>query len=94
MNSRHRRMALVLSIPGIAACVLAIATFLLDLDHNRIPFQRFASHRELYLALGKAFSRGFVAGFFLCFFLMLIAVAVGTWFDQRRQQRGISDFPR
>ena len=94
MNSRHRRMALILSVPGIAACVFAIAAFLLDFDHNRIPWDPFASHRALYMALGQAFSRGFVAGFFLCFFLMLIAVAVGTWFDQRRQQRRVSDLPR
>ncbi len=87
MNSRHRRMALILAIPGIAACLFATVAFLLDYDHNRLPWDRLQSHRAQYVALGQAFTRGFVAGFFLCFFLMLVAVAAGTWFDLRRQQR-------
>jgi hypothetical protein len=87
VNSRHRRMALILAVPGIAACVFAIAAFLLDFLHNRLPFDPAFSHRAQYTALGQAFSRGFVAGFFLCFFLMLVAVAAGTWFEQRRAQR-------
>jgi len=94
MNSRHRRMALILSVPGIAACTFAIAAFLLDFQHNRIPFGGLLSHREQYLALGRAFSRGFVSGFFLCFFLMLVAVAVGTWYEQRRRPESVSNAGR
>ncbi|MBZ5640546.1 MAG: hypothetical protein LAO51_17555 [Acidobacteriia bacterium] len=90
MNSRHRRIALILAIPGIAACVLAIAAFLLDFLHNRLPWVGEESHRAQYLVLGRVFTRGFVAGFFLCFFLMLVAFSVGTWFDQRREQRKTS----
>jgi hypothetical protein len=80
-------MALILAVPGIAACLLAIAAFLLDFLHNRLPFDPAFSHRAQYTALGHAFSRGFVAGFFLCFFLMLVAVSVGTWYEQRQAQR-------
>ncbi len=94
MNSRHRRMAVVLAIPGIAVCLFAIAAFLLDFLHNRLPWLPGGSHRAQYMALGQAFSRGFVAGFFLCFFLMLVAVSVGTWFDQRLAQRKISRIPQ
>ncbi len=94
MSSRHRRMALILAVPGIAACVFATATFLLDFEHNRLPWDRLESHRGQYLAMGQAFGRGFVSGFFLCFFLMLVAIAVGTWFEQRRRQRGTADLTR
>ncbi len=94
MESRHRRMALILAIPGIASCLFAIAAFLLDFRHNRLPWDPLESQRAQYLAMGHAFGRGFVAGFFLCFFLMLIAVAAGTWFDQRRQQRRAEELPR
>ncbi len=94
MNSRHRKMALILAVPGIASCVFAIAAFFLDFDHNRLPWSGVESHRAQYMAMGQAFSRGFVAGFFLCFFLMLVAVAVGTWFEQRRQQQGAPDATR
>lgn len=87
MNSRHRRMALILAVPGIAACVFAIAAFLLDFLHNRLLWDTAVSRRAQYNALGQAFSRGFVSGFFLCFFLMMIAVSVGTWYEQRRAQR-------
>jgi hypothetical protein len=90
MTGRHRRLALILSIPGIVACLFAIAAFLLDFLHNRLPWLPGASHRGQYLAIGQAFSRGFIAGFFLCFFLMLAAFAVGTWFDQRLAQRKIA----
>jgi hypothetical protein len=93
MSSRHRRLALILSIPGIAACLFAIAAFLLDFLHNRLPSLPGASHRGQYLALGEVFSRGFLAGFFLCFFLMLAAYSVGTWFDQRLAQGKISRVP-
>jgi hypothetical protein len=90
MTSRHRRLALILSIPGIAACLFAVAAFLLDFLHNRLPWLPGASHRGQYLAIGQAFSQGFITGFFLCFFLMLAAVSVGTWFDQRLAQRKAS----
>jgi hypothetical protein len=80
-------MALILALPGVAACLFAIAAFLLDFLHNRLPWDPALSHRTQYTALGQAFSRGFVAGFFLCFFLMLVAVSAGTWYEQRRAER-------
>jgi hypothetical protein len=47
------------------------------------------SLREHYLQIGTFYSRGFTTGFFLCFSLMLVAIAVGTWFDERRKARAI-----
>ena len=55
MNERHRRIALALAVPGIAACVFAIAGFLLDFLHNRLPFDPSLSQRAQYLAIGHAF---------------------------------------
>ncbi len=87
MTRLHRRILLLLAVPGTIGCVLALAGFFREIIGNRVPWRPLLSPREHYLAVGSAFSRGFVTGFFLCFFLMLVAVAVGTWCDQRRAAR-------
>ena len=94
MIRRHRRMAVILAIPGIAACLFAIVTFLRDFLYNRIPWRPLLSHRDVYMAMGGAFRQGFVAGFFLCFFLTMTALAVGTWFEQRKGQQRVADLAR
>lgn len=87
MSRAHRRLVLILAVPGTAVCLLALGGFLLKFSRNGIPWRPLLSQRDHYLAVGGAFSRGFATGFFLCFFLMLVAVAVGTWFEQRREAR-------
>jgi hypothetical protein len=93
MSRRHRKLALILSIPGIAACLLAITAFFLDFLHNRIPWLPGVDHREQYMAIGQAFGRGFFAGFFLCFFLMLAALSVGSRLNPRLARQKTSRIP-
>lgn len=87
MKREHRIFALIIAVPGIVACLLALSAFLLKILRNDLPWHPRQSVRDHYLAVSQAFSLGFGTGFFLCFFLMLVAVAVGTWFDQRRERR-------
>jgi hypothetical protein len=47
----------------------------------------------VYQSVGTAYSGGFAAGFSLCFFLTLLAVAVGTWFDARRNAAALPTEP-
>jgi len=89
MSKLHRKFLLLLAVPGTLGCVLALAEFFREIIGNRVPWRPLLSPREHYLAVGSAFSRGFATGFFLCFFLMLVAVAVGTWYEQRREARGV-----
>ncbi len=83
MKAGQQRVAVIVAVPGIVACVAALAAFLLKIVQNRLPWAPLGSVREYYLVVGQAFSTGFATGFFLCFFLMLAAVAMGTWFEQR-----------
>ncbi len=87
MGRRQRRIVLIVAIPGILVCLGGLAGFVLEIVRNDLPIRALDSVRDYYLVVGRAFSRGFVTGFFLCFFLMLVAIAVGTWVDQRRQRR-------
>lgn len=87
MTPRHRKLVLILSFWGTVLCVLTLVRFFDEIVGNRIPWRPLLSAREHYLAVGGAFSRGFSTGFFLCFFLMLAAVAIGTWVEQRREAR-------
>lgn len=87
MESRQRRVALVLAVPGAVACLLALWRFFASVVESRLGWHPLQTAQEHYVAVGRAFGDGFTIGFFLCFFLMLAAFAVGTWFDQRRAER-------
>lgn len=78
MSERHGWIGIVVASIGIATCVLAIVGFFRKIVSNGLPFHAAQSPREHYLAVGRAYSNGFLAGFFLCFFLVLAALAGST----------------
>ncbi len=85
MPRRQRWTLVFLACVGTAACVAGIAAFVLGIVQNSLPWHP-NSIREHYLAVGDSYSQGFLAGFFLCFFLSLMAVAIGSWVEQRRSR--------
>jgi hypothetical protein len=87
MKPFPRRVALGLAVPGVVVCLLAVARFLFKISKGNLPWEPGQSFRDHALAVGRAFGDGFATGFFFCFFLMLAAIAIGTWFDQRQAQK-------
>lgn len=75
---------------GLAGAILSALNFL-DLVHvirtNGLTDGEPVGLRDHYLQVGLFYSRGFTTGFFFCFSLMLVAIAVGTWYDEKRKQR-------
>ena len=74
----------MIGILGVIGRSLAIADFLLKIQRNGLETPQGATAQALYESVGLAYSGGFAAGFSLCFFLTLLAVAVGTFFENRR----------
>jgi hypothetical protein len=87
MTRRQRYVAILIGIPGAIASLIALSGFLLKVLHNALPRPPGSTMQSFYLAVGQAYSGGFVHGFSLCFFLTLLAVAVGSYFDRRREER-------
>jgi hypothetical protein len=86
--TRSSRLALI--FVGLAGGVLSSINFL-DIVHlirtNALTDGEPVGLRDHYLQIGRFYSRGFTTGFFFCFSLMLVAIAIGTWYDERRRQR-------
>src|SRR5262245_7787007 len=87
MTSRQRQLAIVIGIVGAIGSCIALAVFLVRFRSNALVPPEAATAQAFYQSVGRAFSSGFAAGFSLCFFLTLLAVAIGTWFDARRNTR-------
>ena len=85
MTRRQRLISILIGIAGAMGSCFALAEFLIKVGRNALDIPPEATPQAFYRSVGKAYSGGFIAGFALCFSLMLIAVAVGTWFDSRRQ---------
>ena len=85
---RSNRLAMILA--GTAGACLSAFNFL-DcvglIRTNALTDGEPVGLQDHYLQIGRFFSRGFTTGFFFCFSLMLVAIAVGTWYDERRKQR-------
>ncbi len=86
--SRTRQISLAVATLGAGYCVYLLVGFLQVIADNRLPWEGSARFtREHYLAVGEAYSRGFVVGFFLCFCLAVIAFAIGSWYEKSRRAR-------
>ena len=94
MSARDRRIAIVLAVIGLVACISFVAGFIGAMVNNNLPWHPDQTAREHYQAVGDSYSQGFAVGFFLCFSLALAAVAVGTWLQQRRSERELQAVPR
>lgn len=77
----------LLAVAGAGACLTLILSFVLRIVRNELAWGEGDGVRQMYQLVGQSYGQGFVAGFFLCFSLILIAVAVSAWFDQRRTTR-------
>jgi len=86
MTNRQRVMAILIGVAGAIASLLALVGFLLKMMRNGLEPSAAPTMQAFYKLVGNAYSDGFVAGFALCFFLTLLAVAVGTWFEGRRDR--------
>jgi hypothetical protein len=84
MTTRQRSLSILIGVSGAIGSAVALAGFFLKMLRNGLELPDVATPQAFYESVGKAYSGGFVAGFSLCFFLTLVAVAVGTWFEARR----------
>jgi hypothetical protein len=90
MTSRERLLSIVIGVVGAIGSVVALVGFLLKIRRNELELPDAATTQAYYQSVGAAYSGGFVAGFSLCFFLTLLAVAIGTWFENRRNAAALS----
>ena len=90
MTSRQRMMSIVIGIVGAIGSACALIGFLLRVRRNGLDLPDAATTQAFYASVGAAYGSGFVAGFSLCFFLTLLAVAVGTWLENRRGRAALA----
>lgn len=86
MTNRQRFVSILIGVSGVIASSFALVAFLLKIRRNGLELPTGSTPQALYASVGTAYSGGFVAGFSLCFFLTLLAVAIGTWFENRRYE--------
>ncbi len=84
MTTTQRGLSILIGVIGAIGSCFALVGFLLKMRSNGLVLPAVATTQAFYESVGMAYSGGFVAGFSLCFFLTLLAVAVGTWFEGRR----------
>jgi hypothetical protein len=85
LSHRHSWISVLIAIPGVAACVLALVGFLRKIVTNGLAFRKGLTASEHYRAVGEAYGDGFLTGFFLCFFLVLAVVALGAMMARRQR---------
>lgn len=91
MSTRHRWISLIVAVPGVVVCFLALFGFVRKIVTNGLGWHVGLSASEHYLEVGNAYSTGFATGFFLCFFLVLLALVLGAYLGQRRRPRLVQD---
>jgi len=82
-------LSILIGIVGACGSVLALAAFVVKMRRNGLVLPAAPTKQAFYQSVGDAYSGGFTAGFSLCFFLTLLAVAVGTWFEKRRESAAL-----
>ncbi len=86
--TRTRQFSLAAATLGAGYCFYLLIGFLRVIAGNQLPWEGSARFtREHYLAVGEAYSRGFVVGFFLCFCLAVIAFVIGSWYEKSVKTR-------
>ena len=87
LTRRQRFYSIVIGACGAIGSLLALGVFIVRMRSNGLTLPGPPTKQAFYQSVGTAYSGGFTAGFSLCFFLMLLAVAIGTWFDGRKVAR-------
>lgn len=87
LNARNRPFAALAALGGIAACTAAAIRFFRDWSRGQLDWWDGFAGREMYLAAGRGYGKGFVVGFFLAFSLVVLAIAVSSWWESRRKRR-------
>ncbi len=96
MSRRDSWILILVGVPGLAGCLIALVGFFRRVLTNGLPFRPMLSAQEHYRAVGNAYGSGFLTGFFLCFFLVLVALALSAILYRRRKPRlvGEDGWPR
>ncbi len=87
MNATLRWILIVVGMAGVLLSTVGFVDFVQVIRSNGVTEGEPVGLRDHYLQLGAFYSRGFTTGFFFCFSLMLVAVAIGTWYDERVKAR-------
>lgn len=87
MKTTLRWVLIVVGMAGVLLSTVGFVDFVQVIRSNGVTEGEPVGLREHYLQLGAFYSRGFTTGFFFCFSLMLVAVAIGTWYDERVKAR-------
>lgn len=87
MSSTIRSILIVIGIAGVLLSAVGFVDFVQIIRSNSVTDGEPVGLRDHYLQLGNFYSRGFTTGFFFCFSLMLVAVTIGTWYDDRARAR-------
>ncbi len=87
MNSTVRWVLVVAGAAGVVFSLFGFIDMIEVFRTNAVTDGQPVGLREHYLQLGRFYTRGFTTGFFFCFSLMLVAIAVGTLFDEHRKTR-------
>lgn len=85
-----RWILIVVGFAGILLSAAGVADSIQVFRTNGVTHGDPIGLREHYLQLGSFYNRGFTTGFFFCFSLMLVAIAVGTLYDDRRRVRKLA----
>jgi hypothetical protein len=87
---RHRYYipAMLIAGAGMGVCLVSLVGFVAMVATNNLPWHPDWTVQDHYLEIGRSYSQGFVIGFFLCFFLIMGAVSLAAWYENRRTSSG------